>query len=247
MKTLTFSISYYFSISSEIKFNEHMVKRIKIRGRPPKAKTQLLHIPGRRRPWTTLEDETITKLVHDNGTQQWAVIADKLNKTLKFSGRSGKQCRERWHNHLDPHINKDPWSLDEEKLLFEKHLELGNKWADISKIIKGRTDNAIKNHFYSSLRRQFRKVNGFDGSREQIRELDEVLSLAILNQVNKKMKNRRQTRVESGEEEEEEDESSDYGLRPLEELIITGNGIDIPETGYYCPDEIFVFPCEFNL
>jgi myb proto-oncogene protein len=52
--------------------------------------------------------------------------------------RSGKQCRERWHNHLDPAINKDYWAEKEENVLFAKHIEYGNKWSEIAKFLPGR-------------------------------------------------------------------------------------------------------------
>ena len=73
--------------------------------------------------------------------------------------RSAKQCRERWHNHLDPNIKKDPISMEEERIIFDLHKTYGNKWAQISNEMPGRTDNQIKNQFYSTLRRQLRKVN----------------------------------------------------------------------------------------
>ncbi|CAI2386005.1 unnamed protein product [Moneuplotes crassus] len=77
----------------------------------------------------------------------------------KNKKRSSKQCRERWHNHLDPKINKEPITLDEERKIFEYHLEIGNKWAKIANILGGRTDNMVKNHFYGTLRRHLRKLN----------------------------------------------------------------------------------------
>ena len=106
-----------------------------------------------RRVWTPEEDAQIAALVAEHGTRSWSVIAAKLPT------RTGKQCRERWHNHLDPSINKQEWSEEEDKKLLEAHVTMGNKWADIAKVLPGRTDNQIKNRWNSALRRELRKLN----------------------------------------------------------------------------------------
>lgn len=80
----------------------------KPRGRPPKKSKPLNSSFLKRRPWTPYEDQAIRELVQQNDKQQWANIAARLSFEFNINGRSGKQCRERWHNHLAPSINKNP-------------------------------------------------------------------------------------------------------------------------------------------
>ncbi len=81
--------------------------------------------PAKRRPWGPDEDEHLRQLVHIYGIKSWAQIATQLHN------RNGKQCRERWRNHLRPQLNKGEWTTQEDVDIWDHVQSMGTKWAQV--------------------------------------------------------------------------------------------------------------------
>ncbi|CDP13053.1 unnamed protein product [Coffea canephora] len=103
----------------------------------------------KRGPWTDEEDEKLINYVQNYGHGTWKSLPKKAGLN-----RCGKSCRLRWNNYLRPDIKRGMFSDQEDRLIVELHSILGNKWSKIAAHLPGRTDNEIKNHWNTKLRRK---------------------------------------------------------------------------------------------
>ncbi|CAG8535347.1 12138_t:CDS:2, partial [Acaulospora morrowiae] len=113
-------------------------------------------------PWEPHEDERLLAIVSELGVKHWKLIG------IRHGLRDGKQCRERWHNHLNPDLKYGPLTAEEDLKIIEYHSKMGTKWAVMSQMLN-RPANLIKNRFYSSLskKRDFSQVENNDGENER--------------------------------------------------------------------------------
>lgn len=105
-------------------------------------------------PWRPYETKLLARLVQEHGARKWTHIAAFI------PGRTAKQARERYKNHLDPSLKKGaPWTPEEDAILMNTIRAIGKKWASTSKKLSGRSDNDVKNR-YKSITRSAAKTIG---------------------------------------------------------------------------------------
>lgn len=111
---------------------------------------KVLSVGLKKGQWTDDEDQVVREEVAKGGgplNVKWADVAEVL------PGRLGKQVRERWQNHLDPQLSKEPWEEAEDQLLISLQAVMGNKWSEIARAFQGRSENSVKNRWNSKQRK----------------------------------------------------------------------------------------------
>ncbi|XP_020213552.1 transcription factor MYB20 [Cajanus cajan] len=104
-------------------------------------------------PWTAEEDKKLINFILTNGQCCWRAVP-KLAGLL----RCGKSCRLRWTNYLRPDLKRGLLSEYEEKMVIDLHAQLGNRWSKIASHLPGRTDNEIKNHWNTHIKKKLKKM-----------------------------------------------------------------------------------------
>ena len=90
-----------------------------------------------RKSWSKEEDDILIRCIHAYGIGHWSTISQSLQEQTGTK-RTTKQCRNRWMNSLDPSVNHQDWTPEEEQTIYNLQKQLGNKWADIAKRLNGR-------------------------------------------------------------------------------------------------------------
>jgi len=102
------------------------------------------------------QDIQLQNLITTYGTKDWNLVSEALNSAFPHNIKTPRQCFARWQELLEIESSKKVWTEQDELAMIIAHKRHKNRWADISEALKGRSNNTIKNKFYSV----FRKIRG---------------------------------------------------------------------------------------
>ncbi|XP_010916181.1 transcription factor MYB20 [Elaeis guineensis] len=198
-------------------------------------------------PWTTEEDKKLIDFILTNGQCCWRAVP-KLAGLL----RCGKSCRLRWTNYLRPDLKRGLLSESEEKLVIELHSRLGNKWSKIASHLPGRTDNEIKNHWNTHIKKKLRKmgidpithrpISSTDEHHHQTGQQQQQEQVGVVAGEDKRSENIILQCSQSQEEEKSVSVSSSFDFIETDTFLQKSPGFCTDEVPMIQPHEIIV-PC----
>ncbi|KAM0936985.1 putative transcription factor MYB-HB-like family [Dioscorea sansibarensis] len=170
-------------------------------------------------PWTADEDKKLINFILTNGHCCWRAVP-KLAGLL----RCGKSCRLRWTNYLRPDLKRGLLSDSEEQMVIDLHARLGNRWSKIASHLPGRTDNEIKNHWNTHIKKKLKKL-GID-------PLTHKPLPATDQQQQQQQQQQKQLQKEEEEEEEDDDDDDDDDYYKKNVLVC------MESRDEFCTDEV---------
>ncbi|RRT68729.1 hypothetical protein B296_00007472 [Ensete ventricosum] len=218
-------------------------------------------------PWTADEDRKLINFLLTNGHCCWRAVP-KLAGLL----RCGKSCRLRWTNYLRPDLKRGLLSEDEEKMVIELHSQLGNscwipldptkpssvcflsyRWSKIASHLPGRTDNEIKNHWNTHVKKKLRRMGVDPMTHKPIPSADElphqqqqqqqhVRTLADENKSSDKLGLQHSSTTAEMEAEEDSIMTSQFTPTETEAFLCKSPGFCTDEVPMMEPHEMLV-PC----
>nr|QKI31121.1 R2R3-MYB superfamily transcription factor MYB43-1 [Brassica rapa]QKI31122.1 R2R3-MYB superfamily transcription factor MYB43-1 [Brassica rapa] len=191
-------------------------------------------------PWTVEEDKKLINFILTNGQCCWRALP-KLSGLL----RCGKSCRLRWINYLRPDLKRGLLSENEEQMVIDLHAQLGNRWSKIASHLPGRTDNEIKNHWNTHIKKKLRKMGIDPMTHKPLSEQDGAQQQAQGRKkslVSRDEKNTNQGQEDQQQTRKEEDQQHQLGkdLEKNNTPISTDDGFCIDDIPLLSPHEIFV-------
>jgi len=130
--------------------------------------------------WSAELDNYLQSLISHYGTTDWNFIANNLNAAFTSACKTPQSCCKRWYENLEPVDSKTPWTEQEELRMLLIHQKHQNKWSNIAQELNGRSNNSIKNRFYSIFRKVKNKVLKLDVVHESKLELLQTLYMMYL-------------------------------------------------------------------
>ena len=163
----------------------------------------------------------------------WTTIA--IAFSMKFTERSGKQCRERYANHLHPDLRKGAWTKEEDDLIMALQSELGNQWAKMVQFLPGRSDNSIKNRFWSFYRSRRRKHQKTEKIVEAVQKTDAHVRAQAQAQAQAQVEAQAQAQAQAAQAQAAQVQAQAHAHAQLQLIQQMSQNINANKTGSYLP------------